>query len=191
MENQVKIKSFKYAITRPASLAFQQMLQEAEYEGVRKITDGKFFFKPIYYYKNGTYEEYCNVIDLEEYPVAMINYLRETNFSQILEGLDNATKKAEELLQLIENMEKGIEEFDLSRLRELFLQYKPYSIIIDDVSGTTTICDIENNVDSSILEKLLIYQEKFDKATTRLNLFISSTLRRKYKRRFGRITNHR
>lgn len=180
MEEQVKLTPFAYAISRPAPLAFQQMLQKAEYEGVSRLTDGKHFFRPIYRYNHNTYEEYCNMWDLEEYPVAMISYLKENNFSNVINGLQEIGKKTEELISIIERVKNEEEEFDFSKIMELFLQYKPYSIIIDDIKGVTTVCDVTTDIDDSILEKLSNYQRLFDKATVKLNLFLQSELKKRY-----------
>ena len=180
MDGQVKLTPFAYARSRPAPLAFQQMLQKAEYEGVSKITEGKHFFRPIYRYNHNTYEEYCNMLDLEEYPVAMIKYLKENNFSNVINGLEEAGKQANEILSTIERVKNGEEEFDFSKLMELFLQYKPYSIIIDDIKGVTTVCDVTTDIDSEILERISDYQRLFDQVGVKLNLFIQTKLKEQF-----------
>ena len=180
MDGQVKLTPFKYAISRPAPLAFQQMLQKAEYEGVSKITEGKHFFKPIYRYNHNTYEEYCNMWDLEEYPVEMIKYLKQNNFLNILTGLEEAGKQANEILSTIERVKNGEEEFDFSKLMELFLQYKPYSIIIDDIKGVTTVCDVTTDIDPEVLERISKYQRLFDQVGVKLNLFLQEKLKEQF-----------
>ncbi len=186
MEGQIKLTPFEYAITRPAPLSYQQMLQYAEYEGkegdegVSKLTEGKYFFKPIYRFNHNTYEEYCNMWDKEEYPVPMIQYLKNDNFAGVLNGLEEAIRVANELMRLIEKVENGEENFELSKIMELFLKYKPYSIIIDDIKGVTTVCDVTTDIDSKTLEKLSKAQRFFDKVGVKLNLFLQCQLKNKF-----------
>ncbi len=99
-------KKFTLTLSRPSSLIEEQIYYEGEYEGIKLLTNGLYYFKPLFIYNsniNNT-EVYYNQYDLEEDPRLMYYHL-DLYFNNVLNAYEKIKVYAKELNNIIDNKE--------------------------------------------------------------------------------------
>lgn len=87
-------KPYQLTITRPETLMEQEIYYRGEFEGIKGVTRGLYYFKPLFIYnsKHRNVDIYYNDYDLEEDP-RLIYYYMDLDYDDILKYYDETIKK--------------------------------------------------------------------------------------------------
>lgn len=90
----IGLKPFSLSITRPKSIIEIELYFKGEYEGIKNVTRGLYYFKPLFVYnvEHDNVEIYYNDIDLEEDP-RMMYYYMDKDFTRLKEYFDGVIKE--------------------------------------------------------------------------------------------------
>lgn len=101
----IGLKSFSLSITRPKSIIEIEIYFKGEYEGIKNVTRGLYYFKPLFVYnvEHDNVEIYYNDIDLEEDPRLMYYYM-DKDFDELKNYFDDVIK--EDIIYIKDSMQK-------------------------------------------------------------------------------------
>ena len=116
-------KAYKLAITRPHSLIELEIYYKGEYEGISKLTNNLYYFKPLFIYnsENENIVIYYNNYDLEEDPRLMYLFIEE-NFNKI----NNYYNVKQDIIYLKNCMAKGL-SIDFNNFLEKIINLYPFT----------------------------------------------------------------
>lgn len=117
-----KLKPYKKTLVRPLPLIRVELYAMGEYEGIKWLTDGQFYFNPLFIYENGRVAIYYNNISQKENPINMYRYLCD-HYDTFLEKY-NHTIIACEYIEKILNCQQ---QFVLNDFIEAVLKIYPFS----------------------------------------------------------------
>jgi pyruvate,water dikinase len=162
---------FEKVISRERSVAELQLYQRGEYDGIKKLTRGMYYFKSLAVYRPAKtlVDLYYNHADVEELPTPMYYYM-DQDFTETEGKLHNAQKAAAALNDLIDSRQ----EIDLDRFSKWITSIQPFSSL-GELVGVGQFYATDR------LKKLLIdfrknYGDILYKANEYLNTTISAKL---------------
>ena len=148
---------FELAISRPRPLVAIQCAEICEREGLKDILGGMYYFNTLYYYRNNTFEEYNNMLDIEQIPSVMIDYVLKHK-EEILKLLENANYKCKQL----ENEVIVKKHFNIRDIITSFKQFIPFNLLSNFVEKTTIITDFDVDIKEEFIQKLIKDREYYD-----------------------------
>ena len=148
---------FSISISRPRPLAAIQCAEICEREGLRNILGGMYYFNTLYYYRNNTFEEYNNMLDIEQIPSVMIHYAI-NHKQEMFKLLDNANKKCKQLEK--EVIEDG--EFNIRKIISYFKEFIPFNLLSNFAEKTTIITNFETDMNDSLIKQIIKNREHYD-----------------------------
>lgn len=158
------IKPYSLSITRPHSIIEQEIYFNGEYEGIKDLTNGLYYFKPLFIYnpKYETVEIYYNYVDLEEDPRLMYREI-DNNYDEFIKKYKNLIKNIKTVKEELNN-----KNIDINKIKQLLISIYPFTSLgqiaghFDDITKRVKDIFIEfrNNYDSFIHETGLILEEK-------------------------------
>lgn len=148
---------FSLSISRPRPLVAIQCAEICERVGLRNILGGMYYFNTLYYYRNNTFEEYNNMLDIEQIPSVMIHYAM-THKEEMFQLLDNANKKCKQLeKEVIEG-----NEFNIRKIISYFKEFIPFNLLSNFAEKTTIITDFETDMNDSLISQIVRNREYYD-----------------------------
>ncbi|MBP3459376.1 MAG: hypothetical protein J6K58_09210 [Lachnospiraceae bacterium] len=115
-------KPYKKTLVRPLPLMRVELYAMGEYEGIKWLTDGQFYFNPLFIYELGKVIVYYNNISQKENPINMYSFL--------CNHYDAFLKKYEETIvacDCVERMINGDMQFILNDFISAILKIYPFS----------------------------------------------------------------
>lgn len=148
---------FALAISRPRPLVSIQCAEICEREGLREILGGLYYFTTLYYYRNNTFEEYNNMLDIEQIPSVMVNYAmnHKKEMLALLERGNEECKKLEQDVIVNQN-------FDIRKIIESFKKFIPFNLISNFVEKTTIITDFDVDINDEFVQTIIKNREYYD-----------------------------
>lgn len=117
-----KPKPYKKTLVRPLPFMRVELYAMGEYEGIKWLTDGNFYFNPLFIYEDGSVTVYYNNISQKENPINMYNFLC-NNYSSFIEKYRQTTAACNYIEKVI-----GKEtEFVLNDFISAVLKIYPFS----------------------------------------------------------------
>ena len=148
---------FQIAISRPRPLVSIQIAEVCEREGLKDVLGGMYYFETLYYYHNNTFEEYNNMLDIEQVPSVMVNYVL-NHKDEIIKLLNNGNKACKELEdEVIVN-----NNFNIRSIINKFKQFIPFNLISNFIEKTTIITDFEVDTNDEFVKNLIKNREYYD-----------------------------
>ena len=148
---------FALAISRPRPLVGIQCAEICEREGLREILGGLYYFTTLYYYRNNTFEEYNNMLDIEQIPSVMVNYVM-NHKQEMLELLEKGNEECRKLEQEVIINQK----FDIRRIIDSFKKFIPFNLISNFVEKTTIITDFDVDINDEFVQTIIKNREYYD-----------------------------
>ena len=158
---------FDLAISRPRPLVSIQCAEVCENEGLKSILGGMYYFNTLFYYRNNTFEEYNNMLDIEQIPSVMVDY---------------ALKHKEEMLRLLQNandkckqLEKDViieKHFNIRDIVNNLKQFIPFNLISNFVEKTTIITDFDVDTKDEFIQKIIKNREYYDEIKYKIDNII-------------------
>ncbi len=117
------IKPFSLSITRPHSIIEQEIYFKGEFYGIKNLTRGLYYFKPLFIYRSyyETVEIYYNYLDLEEDPRLIYREL-DFHYDELLDRYHIAIKNIEKINTKIKS-----EKVDIEEISRLLISLYPFS----------------------------------------------------------------
>lgn len=152
-----KLKSsFKLVLSRPKTLAYMQIEELAENEGIRNALNGLYYLKPIFYYNNNVFEEYYNFTDIEENPNLMVNYIIKMHKKELTEHTRIALSACKEA-------EENLEELSIEEITNLSSKIFAINNIVNFLEARIDNDFIKNDNDNkTFVESIIKYREYLD-----------------------------
>lgn len=175
-------KGFTLTISRPKSIIEEQVYFMGEYRGIKNVTRGMYYFKPLFMYRpeNSNVDIYYNCQDLEEDP-GMMYYYMDLDFNKIKKYV----KKAEDNINYINNIIDNNLDFNLDEYIEKISEIYPLSSLGQLAGHFDAVSDRLRNL-------LYDYRNKYDyiiyKSEDYLVDYIKDKLSEKYKKYINFIT---
>lgn len=163
---------FALAISRPRPLVGIQIAEICEREGLREILGGLYYFTTLYHYHNNTFEEYNNMLDIEQIPSVMINYVM-AHKKEMLEMLERGNKACKQLEQdvIINN------KFDIRNIIDNFKKFIPFNLISNFIEKTTIITDFEVDINDEFVQKIIKNRENYDEIKYKIDEIIINKIK--------------
>ena len=168
-------KDFELTISREKSIIEQEIYYQGEYEGIKRITRGLYYFKPLFIYnkKTNLTDIYYNNYDLEEEPSSMYYYM-DLDYDKIIKEYELVKKYINELNDTIDNNK----DLEVNSFVDKLIFIYPYSSL-GQLAGHFP------NVSDRVKELLFEFRNNYDyilyKAEEYLLKYIYSKLDDKYK----------
>ena len=145
-------KIYGTPLTRPQSIIENELYFEGEYLGIKNLTNGLYYFKPLFIYDadKSTVQIYYNDSDLEEDPTQMY-HIMDKKFEDILEY----NKKLEKDIENFNNILANNEKVDLDKIRELSINIQPF-ISLGQLAGCF------ERISPRLKELLINFRSKYD-----------------------------
>jgi len=175
-------KIFFLSISRPMSLIKEKIYFEGEYNGIKELTRGLYYFKPLFMYniENKNIDIYYNKSDLEEDP-RLIYYYMDLDYEIIVKRF----KKIKENIKYINNIVDNELEIDIKEYLKKIFEIYPFSSL-GQLAGHY------GNITVRIKEILLEYRNNYDyiieKAVEYLLYNISKNIDNKFVKYIDYIT---
>ena len=148
---------FALAISRPRPLVGIQCAEICEREGLREILGGLYYFTTLYYYRNNTFEEYNNMLDIEQIPSVMVNYAM-NHKQEMLELLEKGNEECRKLEQDVIINQK----FDIRKIIDSFKKFIPFNLISNFVEKTTIITDFDVDINDEFVQTIIKNRKYYD-----------------------------
>ena len=158
---------FELAISRPRPLVSIQCAEICERIGLRNILGGMYYFDTLYYYRNNTFEEYNNMLDIEQIPSVMVDYVLKHK-EEMLKLLENANSKCKQL----ENDVIVEKCFNIRDIINCFKEFIPFNLISNFVEKTTIITDFEVDTKDEFVQKIIKNREYYDEIKYKIDNII-------------------
>lgn len=145
-------KTFEKSISREKSLIEIEIYYRGEYEGIKTLTRGLYYFNPLFIYDNEKkiVDIYYNTFDLEEYPASMFYYMKL--------GFEKTEKSYEKALESCKYLEKTID-------MDKGLDYKKFvecMIVIYPFSSLGNLAGKWENIDEELRSLLIEFRNRYD-----------------------------
>lgn len=158
---------FDLAISRPRPLVSIQCAEICESEGLKGILGGMYYFNTLFYYRNNTFEEYNNMLDIEQIPSVMIDYVLKHK-EETLKLLENANNKCKQL----ENDVIIEKNFNIRDIITSLKEFIPFNLISNFVEKTTIITDFDVDTKDEFIQKIIKNREYYDEIKYKIDNII-------------------
>lgn len=115
-------KPYKKTLVRSLPLMRVELYAMGEYEGIKWLTDGNYYFNPLFIYENGKVAVYYNNISQKENPINMYRFMCD-NYENFLEKYAQTT----EACKYVEKVIAGDVSISLSDFISAVLKIYPFS----------------------------------------------------------------
>lgn len=163
---------FALAISRPRPLVGIQIAEICEREGLKEILGGLYYFTTLYHYHNNTFEEYNNMLDIEQIPSVMVNYVM-NHKNEMLKLLEKGNEACIQLKHdvIINN------EFDIRKIINKFKKFIPFNLISNFVEKTTIITDFDVDINDEFVKKIIKDREQYDEIKYKIDEIIINKIK--------------
>ena len=120
---------YKKTLTRPFSLLRIQLYRLGEFNGIKSITNGNYYFNPLFISNNGVTNIYYNFLSQKENPVNMFAFLN--NAVDFVEYEKQCEKSAQSLSEIISDKNK----FNIDSIILNLVKIYPFSSL-GNLAGT-------------------------------------------------------
>lgn len=160
------IKPFSLSVTRPYSIIEQEIYFKGEFDGIKNLTRGLYYFRPLFIYRPyyETVEVFYNYLDLEEDPRLIYREL-DCHYDDFLEQYYIAVKNIDEISDKIRT-----EKVDIEEISRLLVSLYPFSDL-GQLAGSYR--DITKRVKEVFLE----YRNHYDRFIYDTCVFLEDKIR--------------